>query len=163
MLDPLTAFGVAANVIQFVDFGMKLVSTGNILYKNRSLIQHTELRQQAHQLVKFNEILKSRLWSFDHEDQSAETARQQGHSRRPTGPPDEIELLLRSALNYSTACAEELLEIVNRLTVSGRHAKWQSFRIALSSLLDESHIEKTTQKLFQAQQKVQIFLLFYTR
>jgi hypothetical protein len=87
----------------------------------------------------------------------------EGHSKRNVEPPDEIEPLLRSALNHSTTCAEELLDAINKLTVSGRHAKWQSIRLALSSLLDESGIEKTTQKLFQAQQNVQLFLLLYTR
>jgi hypothetical protein len=35
MLDPFTAFGLAANVVQFIDFGLKVVRTLDEIYASK--------------------------------------------------------------------------------------------------------------------------------
>jgi hypothetical protein len=43
MVDPLTALSVASSVVQFVDYGTKLLSKTSELYKNGSLADNDEL------------------------------------------------------------------------------------------------------------------------
>jgi len=42
-MDPLTALGLAANIIQFVDFASKLLSTGQELYQSGASAPNLEL------------------------------------------------------------------------------------------------------------------------
>jgi hypothetical protein len=43
MLDPLSAIGLASAIVQFIDFGFKLVSEGIDLYENGALTENEEL------------------------------------------------------------------------------------------------------------------------
>lgn len=158
MLDPVIALGVASNVVQFIDFGFKLVSKSVEVYRNRDLLQHGGLREHVDQLVKFNLALKQKFQYFQREGQISEE-----RSNNKPEPTDEIELLLRSAVDHCISCAGHLMNAINKLPVLDSHAKWQSFRHALCSMLGKSGLDATTQKLFQAQQNVNLFLLLYTR
>ena len=160
MLDPITALGVAGNVVQFVDFGFKLVTNGIELYRNQNLIQHTQIREQARLLRGFNSLLEQSLQKIRADHLTKDSMRDRPVSAEKH---DAVSQLLSLALNYCNGCIEELLSAIDKLTVSGPHAKWQSFRHALRSILGESGLETTTQRLSQAQQNVTLFLVLYTR
>jgi hypothetical protein len=160
MLDPITALGVAGNVVQVVDFGFKLVTNGIELYRHRSLIHHQQLREQATQLHDFNALLKHSLREARSNDSKHVSTLSGSSSARK---PDALLPLLRLAIEHCELCVQELLAAIEKLTVSGPHAKWQSFRHALSSVVGESGLEVTTQRLSQAQQNITLFLVLYTR
>ena len=43
MLDPWTSLSLAASIVQFIDFGHKLLSESNDLYRAGKTVQHADL------------------------------------------------------------------------------------------------------------------------
>jgi hypothetical protein len=161
MLDPITALGVAGNVVQFVDFGFRLVSNSIELYRDRNLIQHAQLRDQARQLQTFNALLEKSLQEVKAEEDAAQVSMR--YDLTSAKKPDTMTPLLGLAIKHCNRCVEDLLAAIEKLTVSGTHAKWQSFRHALRSIIGEAGLEATTQRLSQAQQNLTLFLVLFTR
>lgn len=54
MLDPFTALSVASSVIQIVDFSSKLVSKGEEIRRNGSLVENDELERVTKDLQELN-------------------------------------------------------------------------------------------------------------
>ncbi|OAL32178.1 hypothetical protein AYO20_07946 [Fonsecaea nubica] len=146
-MDPITAVSIAGNAIQFVDFTAKLISKGAELYKYNTLSEHVELSQAAVQLRSFK--LPHKLDDL----RSLQTSLTQ----------DQSLLLsqLEEAYSYCTDCAEQIIEAVGKLTVSGDHRKWKSFRHALSSVMGVSKLDDASRRLSNARQQLMLFLLLY--
>ena len=168
-MDPITAIGLAGNVVQFVDFGFKLISNGVELYRNSTLIEHAQLRDQARQLKDFNAILTSRLDGVHRPDRSW-TLRKVLRSNWANARDEDLKLLdeplvklLRAAVEHCDLCATQVVDAVSKLTVSGSNAKWQSFRHALRSTIGDSGLSTANDRLAKAQQNVTLFLVLYTR
>ena len=169
VLDPFTAIGLAANVVQFIDYGSKLISNGLELYRNGILLEQGQLRDQASQLQDFNDVLIIRLKEIDKSDSPQARPRvHKSHKPKvkddePSPPDDPLVRLLRVAVEHCSLCAVQVVNAVGKLTVSGSHAKWQSFRHALSSTIGDSGLAIANQRLSEAQQNVTLFLILYTR
>jgi hypothetical protein len=162
VLDPVTALGVAGNIVQFVDFGCKLISNGFELYRNGNLVKHAQLAEHARQLHDFNAILEEKLRRLPHVDQAEDEDGMTG-TLLARKQRDALANLLRVAIDNCNQCATDLLDAIFKLTVSGSHTKWQSFRHALSSILGDNGLDLASQRLFRAQQNVTLFLILYTR
>jgi hypothetical protein len=63
VLEPISALGLAGNVIQFADFAGKLISKGNEYYKSvdGALVEHTELKVVGKRLADLSEGLETSL------------------------------------------------------------------------------------------------------
>ncbi|KIW78743.1 hypothetical protein Z517_08582 [Fonsecaea pedrosoi CBS 271.37] len=147
-MDPITAVSIAGNAIQFVDFTAKLISKGAELYKYNTLSEHVELRKAAVQLRSFQ--LPHKLDDL--------------RSLQTTSLTEDQSLLLsqlEEAYSYCTDCAEQIIEAVGKLTVSGDHRKWKSFRHALSSVMGVSKLDDASRRLSNARQQLMLFLLLY--
>ncbi|KAJ9611172.1 hypothetical protein H2200_004355 [Cladophialophora chaetospira] len=160
VLDPLSALGVAGNIVQFVDFTLRLVSKTDELYERGSLIQHEHLHRCAQQIQNFSSLLKSRLTPFKEDDKGQRSLTTKGRSANEA--QDEVTKLLRVALSHCHESATELLKATSKLVIRDSNSKWQSFRQALNSIMSESALDVMTQRVFQAQQNVVMFLLLYT-
>ena len=59
-MDPLTALGLAANIVQFVDFTSKLISQSHEIYRSAdgALEDHVALENVANNLSKLSDELK---------------------------------------------------------------------------------------------------------
>ncbi|RDL31835.1 uncharacterized protein BP5553_09237 [Venustampulla echinocandica] len=139
-LDPLTALGVASNIIQCVDFTVGLISKTHEIYKSAdgALVGNQDLEVIARNLVGLTENLQNDL----------------NYHLLPLGGPnspsntetrENVEL---GAIN--TKCSEvatELLGALNKLKVAAKHSKWKSFRKALRSVWDEDKIQVVLVKL----------------
>jgi hypothetical protein len=53
-MDPITAFGLAAGVLQVVDFSFKALSKCRELYQDGSLTEHKSTEEIAKQLGKYS-------------------------------------------------------------------------------------------------------------
>jgi hypothetical protein len=231
MLDPITALGVAGNVIQFVDFGSKLVSNSISFYHGQDPVGHEQLRAHATQLLEFDKALSRNVTDLELERTTAEATRQrekahlaqnakkskpaksrslklqetmsqldeestlaaddgsgeikvqpeqsvQPHESSTTKPSEpnaissrvqeenrllHLANLLENAAGRCRSCAEELYRAVGEVMASGTHKKWQSFRLAISSIWNEAKLDQLQETLDRARQVVHLFLVLYTR
>lgn len=149
-LDPVSALGVAGNVIQFVDFTARLISTGTELYRNKTLVEHTELKAAAEQL-------RDLQLSMEQSSNEVEKITEDDDLQAEAIPLSN----LREAHSSCVECANDIVTAVEKLTVSGANQKWKSFRHALSSVLKRDKLDATSQRLSNARQQLIIFLLLY--
>ena len=124
MLDPLTALGVAGNILQFIDFTIKLVGEGNHIYHatNGALEQNTDAESLANDLAKLTQ-------SFSRSQREWLKARGQTQL-------DADEVRLR---NISERCAEiagELNIQLQKLKVQdgSKYRRLKSYKQALLSV-----------------------------
>ena len=146
MAEAVAALGVAANVVQFIDFSGKILSEGYKLHKSKktSPSKNEELENIALDLQKLRGELQS---------QEAETA------QVPT--PNDIQLQ-RLAGQCRGVC-QELLEALEALKVVDRPGKWESFRAALKIVWAESKIKSLQDRLDEARQELIVRILMSFR
>ena len=132
MLDPFSALSLAAAVVQFVDFGTRLMSKGKEIYQSAdgSSAENIELEVIYEDLKSLSEKLKA-------------TADPISLSR---GCLEERALGKLAATCKSVA--DELLTTLRDLRVAeGPHRKWSSFRKALKTIWKKEKIEELKSRL----------------
>lgn len=138
VMDPFSALGLASNVVQFIDFGSKLISESHEIYKSASgsSTGNMELELIHNDL---NELTKGLKGSTGLNKQSL-TA-------------DEAALRRLAASCHTVAV--ELLNVVKTLKIdnNSNHRKWRSFRQAIKSVWKQSDIDNLQTRLaeFRAQ------------
>jgi hypothetical protein len=131
-MDPLSALGLAGNIVQFIDFGSKLVCKGRQIYKSSdgALDRHVDLEAITNDLVLLSaQIEPSKYRNQESDHQSKEEA---------------------VLLKLTTACndvALTLLTALNSIKVTGRHRRWKSVRQALKSQWNTENIEELSRRL----------------
>ena len=121
-MDPLTALSVAGTVVQFVDFGMKLISTTAELYRSAegALAVNKELEMAITDLSSVGKKL----------------------SHQGSLGPDIEEICTKTA-----ALASELLQKLEGLKVQGRNRVWTSFRQAVKTAWSREEIESLQRRM----------------
>jgi hypothetical protein len=119
MLDPITAIGVAGNIVQFVDFAIKLLSKSKEIYQSAdgASVEYRSLEAIAANLSRMTDRLRKDLCQHLIPPMNDETFDSYRSDKRT-----EIELGLINA-----KCAREadaLLAILRDLKVDGKHKKW---------------------------------------
>jgi|SRR5271156_2327005 len=144
VLDPLTALSVAGNVVQFVDFGIKLISKGKEIYKSTDgiLADHAEQAAISSKLAELSKRLS---------DSMSASA-----TRKKMSP---AEVALQEVTIECTEVADDFSKAINELKVTGNHRGWKSFRQALKSVWKKEGIEERLTKLGRLRQQVVIHLL----
>ena len=143
-MDPLSALGVAASVMQFVQFGSSLVSRSRQIYTQGALLDHAEcgratsrLQELAEQLIAhFNELESLGTLSSDSKALQAICAR---------------------CLELST----ELLSRLSAIKVDEKQKSrgWKSFRHALKSVCSKDKIDGIARKLLACREELNIHLI----
>lgn len=155
-MEPITALAVASNVVQFVDFGTKLISASTELYRNRALFRYEELQQQADDLKDLSVTLQMRFRAF--------AAREVNTEDTLTGLSNaKIIPMLERAVDRCSTCATKLSAATEKLSVKGLHPRWESFTAALKSVLREADIRALSEDLNNAKADMHMFLLLYFR
>lgn len=117
-MDPITALGVASNVLQFVDAGTKIIFTAYELFKSPrdSVKEHEEMEDIASDLQGLLESLKSQL--------------------RKTADPT-LEKFTSDCLRLNT----ELLDVLDKMKIKGkRHRIFESLAVASKFQLKKGRI-----------------------
>jgi hypothetical protein len=172
MFDALGALGIAANIIQLVDF------TGDLLLKAKhihgsiegALVENLELEAVAVHVEKLSRDIETALFIRKKKDDSRKRAREEDlrskiiqeknnstdmvdpEKKEPNSEVDQEELNeseLRSLCQTSVNEAQELLGALRQLKVSkdSRSRKWASFRAALKSVWKEDKIDALALRL----------------
>jgi flagellar motility protein MotE (MotC chaperone) len=127
---------VAANMVQFIVYGINIVSKGNQLYKSTdgALIENVELQEATIRLQQLSRNFDKSL------DQSL--------SQGLRAQNDES---IQKICDECKAVSKELVEKLERLKVpeGHPHKKWKSFRQALKSIWTKERIEDIAQRLSQ--------------
>ena len=144
MAEAVLAFGIAANVIQFIDFSTKVLSMGYRLGKagHEGLQENQTTETIISDLHKVTQGLKSSL-------------RQQEEKQRLTQSESDLQDLTEQCRDV----ALELLEILKKLKVQGNSRKWETFRVALKTVWEEDKIERLQKRVDGFRQQVIIRLL----
>lgn len=145
-LDPFTALSTAATVVQFVDFGTKLISKGYEIYRSADGVLTENAEQKA---------VASKL---------AELTRNLGKSLDPSLTWKKLspaETALQEAAAQCQDYAIELADAFGEFRNQGKHRKWKSFQLALKDIWKAEEIDKRLVKLDRLRQQVMIHLLIY--
>lgn len=143
MAEALAALSLASNIIQFIDFGGKVLATGYKLYKNS--FGGSDIQEIKYVTTGFQRLVEG-FSNCLHEDTSAKKV-------------SHVEADLRTLAKHCNDIAEELLAAVNKIDVQGRLGKWKSFRVALKSVLAEEKIEKIEVRLDKLRQQIILHIL----
>ena len=126
-MDPLSAFSLACGVLQVVDFSCKLISTINDFYKKGSLGENDDLERQSSHLTALRSAMNS--------DRAIDSTSNQGHQE-----------LLKLA-GECDATAQELLEQLDALKVSGSNRLWKSFDKSFTAMRRKGAIDRLNKRL----------------
>ena len=124
-LDPLTAIGLVGNIVQFVDFGLKIVSKAHEVHNSSSgaLSENVDTERIATDLIELTTSLEAV------ESLAAGDVRLQ---------------------NLCTSCnevANELLMVLGKLNAGATRTKWKSVRKALRTVWSKEKIHELEKRL----------------
>jgi len=154
-MDPVSALGLAAGVVQLVDFTSKLLSKGYKLYQSAdgALEEHVALGDVA---LNLRELSKELATPFTTDDlKQMRSGKRQKRSR----PEKQLEDI-RIECNEVT---KQLLNTLGDLMVKKRHRKWHSFRQALTSVWNENEIHALERRLERIRKQLDTTLLVCLR
>jgi N-terminal domain on NACHT_NTPase and P-loop NTPases len=137
MLDPITALGVAGNVVQFIDFGLKATSKAREIHRDSKgkTVADADLEVVTKDLVALNAQLYSSVGS--------------------SGQTEALEELCERCAKT----AGELLSALQSFTVTGKKTKWKSTRKALKSLWGREAVEEMKKRLLDFREELKLHFL----
>ena len=147
MLDPLTALGVAGNIIQFVDFSIKLASDGVELYRKGALANNSELEQATRDLT----YLTGKLASEHQVSQS--------QSGFVTKLPSKNEVALKELAGSCKELGDEIISVLAELKAKKSQNGIESFRKAIKNAKRKEKLRKMKERLKTLQDQLTFHLL----
>jgi hypothetical protein len=143
MLDPWTALSLAGNIVQFVDFGTKLIVESRSLYKSTTGVSsvNQELDFVAGEVQKFIAALRRPLTQI------------QAPSLVPslTGEgSSQDEYLSNDFAKITNECekiAKDLQKRIEGLRVKRKHRVWSSFHQAINSAWSKEELNELKRRL----------------
>jgi flagellar motility protein MotE (MotC chaperone) len=147
-LDPITALTVAGIVVQFVDFGTRVVTKGYKLYRSAdgALHENIETKEIAKDLAE----LSTRLGSLDI-----------GSGTRSNLSTEEKAL--EEMADGCKAVAKELEAALISLEVKGKHRKWKSCRQALKSVISKGKVDELANRMSAYRAQLELHILVELR
>ncbi|TGO61148.1 hypothetical protein BOTNAR_0133g00120 [Botryotinia narcissicola] len=134
-MDPITALGVAAAVIQFIDYGTGLISKGREIYKSGELEANVELGEATYRLQNLIEPLRGSLNS--------------GIQNAPPPSPADADRALKDICAKCIDLSEELSGLLGslKLNLSVKHRRPASFQQAFRAVWNEKKIQGLKSRL----------------
>jgi hypothetical protein len=147
MAEAVLAFGIAANIVQFVEFSSKVFSTG---YR---------LGDSGYGGVKTNQSVETIATDLRQVTRALEDSLQQQDCKQLL-TQNELDLL-----NLAGKCKDvtsELFIALGRLKIQGKPGKWNTFRAALKTVLKEEEIKTLEKQIagFRQQLIIRILMSF---
>ena len=144
MAEALAAFGIAVNIMQFIDFSSRVLSTSYKLYKSSRGVseEHQALEDITNDLRNISSGLQHAV-------------RQEEQHRSASS--DDLQLQKLGA-KCSLAC-DELLSALEHLKALDRPSKWANLRAALRSVWKESRIDGFRARVNEFRQEVIVRVL----
>jgi len=148
VLEPLSAFSVACNVLQIIDFGSKVL-TKTIDYRkvaNGALSEHRDLRHVLESLKNLNADLQASMPQL-----------------AGTKPLSTAETRLLEANAECLRLSNEFIDLLDRLKVKNRHAMLECLRMSIKSLWYREKMDAMESALSQARDNLNIAFLVYVK
>jgi len=146
MLDPITALGLAGNVVQFLDFSISLVGKAHDIYKSPdgSLSENVDAENVARKI----KILQSKLQADEKDNPSYDS---------------EMEGLLEGMCSSCDAAAKELLEVLETLKIQGKKTPWKGMRQAIKSIRGKAAVLEISGRLTNLRELLETIILVVLR
>ena len=150
VLDPLTALGFASNLVQLVEMSIKLVSKTRSIYEsaNGTLVENSELETIAKDLAQLTD------------QTAANSSKVSVVSSEGTGA---FEAAFEDLSRSCGQVAGELLIVLQKVKVEGKHRAWKSFRQALKSVWTKEQIDSIARRLTNLRAQLDSRILFSLR
>ena len=144
VLEVFAALSLAANIVQFVDFGGKLFSKARQVHhsKDGSSNEYADLEAATKSLKRLMDNLSSSITAISVAENISD---------------DEKELVLLA--KDCTEFANEFLPILERVKAHGRRSKWESFLQAIRITWNEKDINLAKDRLKQFQTRMTVYVL----
>lgn len=146
MLDPITALGLAGNIVQFVDFSTKLVGKAHEIHSsiNGTLAENVNAETVAQTLV----VLQSKL---------------RANEQDATSFDDDTGSLLEGLCKSCDETARELLIILEAFKTQGKRTQWKSMRHAIKSVRGKGAVLEIFQRLHHFRELLEMTILVELR
>jgi hypothetical protein len=144
-MEALVALSLAANIVQFVDFSSKLLSTATAIHRST-----TGAGQDVQDVDTITEAL--RQWCDKISSSSGASSQQNALQAHPS---------LTELARKCQATATELLSVTESLRAKRPGSKWKSLKAALATAWNEERIKGMSEKLdtYRRQLALEIALL----
>jgi N-terminal domain on NACHT_NTPase and P-loop NTPases len=144
VLDPFTAIGLAGNIVQFIDYSSKLITSAYEIYKSStgSAPDHVHLDGIATRLLELTRSL-----------QEPESHPSSSHERSPA-----LQKLVEECCQDSQA----LLDLIKALRAKNG-SKWSRFRQAIKSTLKKEQIDRLENRLRDHRNEIAFHLVAMLR
>lgn len=148
MLDPLSAFSVACNVLHVIELGVKVLSKAMDYRKSETgiLPEQKDLRDVLQTLNGLNTDLQASLL-------------QQTASKQHT--VEETHLL--EANNQCLRLSKELIDFLDRLKLRDKHAMFDSLRVSIKTLWHKDKMDAMEKSLSSARDNLNVAFLVYMK
>ncbi|KAH0538897.1 hypothetical protein FGG08_004553 [Glutinoglossum americanum] len=140
-MDPLTSLSVAGAIVQFVDFGCRLLAEGRELYRSTTgvLTANEELELATTDLRALVNKLRHSFTGPSSEVSQCFTKEDQEHRRYFDTICDE-----------AVKVAEELIRRLDKLKLRGSGSReWKSFRLLIKGAWSRNEVASLTRRLFR--------------
>jgi hypothetical protein len=141
MLDPLTALSLVGNIVQFVDFSIKLLGKAHEIHNSTqgSLQENLDAETVAETIGALQ--IKLRIQDDD---------------KNSDGKLDES--LERLCLGCDEI-AKELLDVLDKFKVQGKRSPWKSMRQAIKSMKGKTAVGEIYDRLKRFQETLELTIL----
>lgn len=136
-MDPLTAIGLASNVLQFIEFSYKIISGVN------------EIRSSETGMTPENERLSVMVEDLNSVTQNLLTS-------APAKTENERQLNVLAANCHELS--EELYQLLRRLRAGNKNSKWEGLMVKWHSVRKEKDIDAIERRLHGYQSQIMIRL-----
>ncbi|KAK7905356.1 hypothetical protein LTR67_000077 [Exophiala xenobiotica] len=140
-MEPLTAIGLAASIINIVDFALQVVSKGNKIYHSCDGVhsEHGDLELVANDMLLLQNKLQLSSSPF--------------LQRTKLNDDDRALHQLSTAANE---VADQLLQKLNKAKAQGRFRRWKSLRQAVKSVWSKREVDGMATRLTRIKDQIQL-------
>lgn len=148
MLDPISAIGLTASIVQLVTFSEGLIRRTSDIYHSvdGSLVQHTELESIVTSFSELLDVLRNNQNAFN-------LSKQKSNQVSADTELDKLAADTRLVI-------EEILQVIRRLKGNGNSSRaWYSVRQALLTIINENKLKDLEQRLDRLRKQIDTSLL----
>lgn len=154
-MDPLTAVGLAASILQFVQFGGSLLSKAHQIHTSAlgALPDHIDCEKVTIRLIDLAEKLKDSLKNDFGDAQPLSSAIT---SSRMTPHAEKLREICNDCIGVSGILLERLERL--RWNETDKRRKWKSLRQALKSVWSKSDLDTIAARLLGYERELELHL-----
>ena len=147
-MDPVTALGVAGNVITLVELGAKIFSTSREVFQKGQVEEYFDLELVVKNIRNISQDLEASLQSTESSAKSAQS---------------EHEVILRRLAERIQEICQEISQVLTKIHIKGRQNKWSSLRAAIRTIWNEDRINALRKRLDEIRQELIVSVLLSFR